>query len=231
VPTPIYIHCAQGHGRTATIAVATLIAMGKVATIDAGLGLLHTMSPAARPNRAQREALERAPLRRRVRAPRCALAPRAATPHDAGAMKTIDRLGSFDQVIEGASEEVREICRALRALVVELHPDVVEVPRAGEGAAAYGFGEKKMSEAYAYIMPQKSYANLGLFHGATMAAAHPSLEGTGAKLRHVKVRDLASVRSPAVRSVLIDSIRERGAALGHALPPAVTSAEGPKRRR
>ena len=145
-------------------------------------------------------------------------------------VKTIDRLGTFAQVIEGASEEVRAICEALRALVVELHPDVVEVPRAGEGAASYGFGEKKMSEAYAYVMPQKTYANLGFFHGANLAAAHPALEGTGAKLRHIKVRDLAAAQSADVKRALVAAMRERAEALGLEPPTAAATGARPKRR-
>lgn len=127
-------------------------------------------------------------------------------------------LGSFDDVLADATPAVRAICHALRSLIDELHPDCVEVPRRGERAAAYGYGEKKMSEAYAYIMPQKTYANLGFFHGATLLAANPSLAGTGAKLRHLQVRDLAFVRSPEVRRALRDAIAERGAALGRPPP-------------
>ncbi len=91
-------------------------------------------------------------------------------------MRSITRLGTFEDVLTAANPEVRAICLALRALIEELHPDVVEVPRPGEPSAAYGFGEKKMSEAYAYIMPQKEYVNLGFYHGATLAPTHPALE-------------------------------------------------------
>lgn len=129
-------------------------------------------------------------------------------------MRTVPRLGTFDEVLEGASEEVARICRALRALIDELHPDAVEVPRPGERSSAYGFGEKKMSEAYAYIMPQRLYANLGFFHGARIEPAHPILEGAGKNLRHVKVRSLESAGSTEVRSALLDAIEERRRALG-----------------
>lgn len=129
-------------------------------------------------------------------------------------MKTITRLGTFDDILASAPEDVRKICRALRALIRELHADCTEVPRAGEKAAAYGFGEKKMPEACAYIMPQSIYANLGFFHGATIAKSNPSLEGTGAKLRHIKIRDVKSAKAPETMEALLDAIAERKAALG-----------------
>lgn len=129
-------------------------------------------------------------------------------------METITRLGTFDDVVEGTSDTVRNICFGLRDLIGELHPDCVEVPRPGEPSSAYGFGEKKMSEAYAYIMPQKGYVNLGLYHGANIEETNPSLEGSGKKLRHIKVYDLETVGSEQIRKVLLDAMDERRSALG-----------------
>ena len=111
-------------------------------------------------------------------------------------------------------EEVRPIALALRALIAELHPNATEVPRKGERTLAYGYGEKKMSEAYAYLMPQKSYVNLVFFHGASLTHLHPALEGTGARLRHIKVRSLEVAASAEIRHVLLDAMAERRAALG-----------------
>ena len=129
-------------------------------------------------------------------------------------MKSINRLGTFEDVLASELQDVRLICQALRSLIQELHPDSVEVPRPGEPSVAYGFGEKKMSEAYAYIMPQKTYANLGFYHGASIADSHPALKGTGARLRHIKIRMIEAVRSPATVKVLQDSMAERRTALG-----------------
>ncbi len=129
-------------------------------------------------------------------------------------MNTITRMGSFEDVIKASSGEVSDICRALRALIAELHPDAIEVPRPGEPSAAYGYGEKKMSEAYAYIMPQKTYANLGFHHGASIAATGSLLEGTGKTLRHIKVRTIAMAQSAEIRAVLLAAKEERRKALG-----------------
>ena len=84
--------------------------------------------------------------------------------------------------------EVTELARKLRKLIATVHPDVVEVPRTGEGVAAYGWGEKKMSESYAYIAPQRGWVNLGFYHATALEDPDRILEGTGAKIRHVKVR-------------------------------------------
>ena len=117
-------------------------------------------------------------------------------------------------MLKGSPNDVGEICWALRSLISELHPDCVEVPRPGEPSASYGYGEKKMSEAYAYIMPQRTYANLGFYHGANIESEYPFLEGTGKKLRHIKVQDLKMVNAAELRDILLAAMRERREALG-----------------
>ena len=56
LPTPVYIHCAQGHGRTATVAAACLIVNDRMSLKDA-LSVISDSRPGARPNREQYAAL------------------------------------------------------------------------------------------------------------------------------------------------------------------------------
>lgn len=129
-------------------------------------------------------------------------------------MQTDTRLGTFVEVISGAVKGVQAIAIRLRQIIDEIHPDCVEVPRPGESAAAYGLGPKKMSEAYAYIMPQKTYVNLGFFYGASLSDPANLLEGSGKAMRHIKVYTLEQADNPEIRALLSESIQERKTALG-----------------
>lgn len=129
-------------------------------------------------------------------------------------MQSDHRLGTFEDVIAGSDDHVRAIAIALRELIDELDPDTVEVPRPGDRAASYGVGPKKMSESYVYVMPLKGYVNLGFYYGTSLADPHGLLEGTGKNLRHVKIRDTATVARTEIRALIEESIRERRAALG-----------------
>jgi hypothetical protein len=128
-------------------------------------------------------------------------------------MKTIDRLGTFDTIVQDRPQEIIALARRLRLLIAQVHPDVVEVPRAGEGVAAYGWGERKMTESYAYLAPQREWVNLGFYHGAVLDDPEGIIEGTGARIRHVKVR----AHGPADDLLVVllqQAKRERARALG-----------------
>jgi len=57
-PGRTFIHCAQGHGRTAFIAVAVLLKSGAVQTVQDGLEMLKAVRPGIRLNAVQRRAIE-----------------------------------------------------------------------------------------------------------------------------------------------------------------------------
>lgn len=124
------------------------------------------------------------------------------------------RLGTFDDLLDEADEAVRPIAAALRAVVLEVHPDAVEVVRLGDRAATYGVGPKKMSEGHTYVMPQSSWVNLGFYHGAALPDPDGRLEGTGARLRHVKVGSVDEAADPALRALIEAALTERRTALG-----------------
>lgn len=55
--TPIYLHCAQGHGRTAMVAAALLLETGVAGSPEVALEMIQKVRPRARPNAAQARAL------------------------------------------------------------------------------------------------------------------------------------------------------------------------------
>jgi len=126
---------------------------------------------------------------------------------------TITKQGTWGSVFGRRKKTVKTIAEDLRALLIGLHPDVVEVPRKGDKAVSYGFGEKKMSEAYCYLMPQTDRVNLGLYHGALLEDPNGLMEGTGKKLRHVKVFDRETARSAKVAHLVHMAMAERKAGL------------------
>lgn len=54
----VYVHCAAGYGRSATVLVAYLLSTGVVGSVDEGIAYLRAKRPGVRLNRSQRRVLE-----------------------------------------------------------------------------------------------------------------------------------------------------------------------------
>ena len=119
------------------------------------------------------------------------------------------RLGTFDDLLRMTEQPLRPAAEALRALVFDVHPEACEVVRLGDRAATYGVGPRKMLDGYAYILPYAAWINLGFYQGVALADPEGLLTGTGARLRHVKVRSLEDATRPAVRSLIEAALAAR----------------------
>lgn len=129
-------------------------------------------------------------------------------------MKTVETYGTFAAAIARAPEEVQALAAALRQLIVEVDPEVVEVPWPNQGVVGYGVGPKKNSEQYCYIGVYKGHVNLGFYYGVALPDEDGLLEGSGKKLRHVKVRTPEDVAHAGLRRLLEGAVTERKLALG-----------------
>lgn len=129
-------------------------------------------------------------------------------------MKSATRFGTFEELIAPIPADLQAICNALKTVILEIHPETVEVVRLGDNAASYGLGPKKMSEAYTYVMPRNGYVNLGFYYGALLDDPTGRMEGTGKKLRHVKIRSLEQATDEATQQLIRVAIAERKATLG-----------------
>ena len=129
-------------------------------------------------------------------------------------MKSDETHGSFTETISGSNAHVQEISERLRQLILEVYPDVVEVPWPKQKIIGYGVGPKKMSEHFCYLGIYQNHVNLGFYYGAELIDPEALMEGTGKKLRHVKVRDVGEIGRASLRDLLKQSLEERKSALG-----------------
>ena len=129
-------------------------------------------------------------------------------------MNTVETHGSFDDALSGSSAHVKEIARRLRQLIIEVYPDVVEVPWPKQRIIGYGVGPKKMSEHFCYIGAHRDHVNLGFYYGAELPDPEGLMKGTGKVLRHIKVRDPEEVEGLPLRRYIQSSLEERQEAVG-----------------
>ena len=119
------------------------------------------------------------------------------------------QFGTFDDLLQISEESLRPVVTALREVIVEVDPNTCEVVRLGDRAATYGVGPRKMLDGYAYILPHKRWVNLGFYQGVDLADPGGLLEGTGAKMRHVKIRSLDDANRSVVRALVRGALERR----------------------
>jgi hypothetical protein len=108
----------------------------------------------------------------------------------------------FTEMVTAKSPAMLELALACRALVFDVFPKTVEVVWPEQGTAGFGIGPKKMTEQFVWLAPYATHVVFGLYLGAELPDPAGLLEGTGVKMRHVKVREIAEVGRPELRELV-----------------------------
>lgn len=102
---------------------------------------------------------------------------------------------TVDELFPTMPAAVRAILDEIRRTVRDTLPDATEIfyhGALGYGPTASGF------DRILYVMPQNGYANLGFFFGTDVPDPTGLLEGTGKRMRHVKIRSVLAAQNPAL---------------------------------
>jgi len=113
-----------------------------------------------------------------------------------------------DGIIEDIPDGVRPIAVALRKMVLASAPELDEI--ANYGMPCYVRPGERWTVVY--ISAAKDHVNLGFYDGVDLKDPKKLLEGTGKRLRHVKVRSVAEAKGPALRALVRDAVRVRSRA-------------------
>jgi hypothetical protein len=107
----------------------------------------------------------------------------------------------FEQLLDGHSPEVTTTAGALRAVLIEAYPEAVEHVDFGNKLLAVGKSMGMRDLAFA-IIPHSGHVNLQLADGVDLPDSTGLVEGTGKRIRHVKVRSVEAASSPALRAIV-----------------------------
>ena len=124
------------------------------------------------------------------------------------------KFGNFNDLLDITGEDLRPIVLELKKVILTIDPDACEVVRLGDRAATYGVGPKKMKEGYVYILPHKSWVNLGFFRGAILDDPDRLLEGTGKSMRHIKIKSLDQANNKSIKTLIKIALIERKREVG-----------------
>jgi hypothetical protein len=115
---------------------------------------------------------------------------------------------TWDSLLEARSAEVREAARAIAGVVMAELPDgVVRFDRA-DGLLAFG-ASSAMTDLLFALIPHSHWVNLQLADGVVLPDPAGLIEGTGKRVRHVKIRTAELAASPAVRAIVQAQVAAR----------------------
>ena len=116
----------------------------------------------------------------------------------------------IDRLLSEHSPELQAIERALRATIRREFPAAVEQVDFGNKLIAFGRSMKMRGLLFA-IIAHKTWVNLQLADGAELPDPDGIVEGTGKRIRHIKIRSAEAATSPAVRAAVQAEVAARPA--------------------
>lgn len=109
--------------------------------------------------------------------------------------------------VRDENPELRKVVRGLRSLVKK------SVPSAKETVNAWGIPTFEAPDPFCLYMLGKYHVTFGFHRGTSLKDPRGLLEGTGKKIRHVKLSDLASLKQKGLRELVRAAARVKGKAL------------------
>jgi hypothetical protein len=102
---------------------------------------------------------------------------------------------TIDELFPTTPIAVRAILTEIRRMVRDALPDVTEIFY--HGALGYSLTASEF-DLILYVMPQNGYANLGFYHGAGLPDPLGLLEGSGKRMRHIKIKSVSAAQNAAL---------------------------------
>jgi hypothetical protein len=108
---------------------------------------------------------------------------------------------TWDENLASHSADVQAAARALEAVIREAWPEAVVEYDPGNGLLAFG-RSMKMRDLLFALIPHAGWVNLQLAAGALLPNPDGLIEGTGKRIRHIKVRSQGQATSTPVRAAI-----------------------------
>jgi len=126
-----------------------------------------------------------------------------------------------------------ELALAVRAVMLEEAPSAVESIYDAYNAVALGYAfTGRLKDSFCHIAVYTGHVNLGFNRGAELPDPQGILQGSGKKVRHVRIALPADLERPWVRRYIRAAIRQLGGPLAPGTPGhSMVKAIYPKRRR
>ena len=100
-----------------------------------------------------------------------------------------------EKYIQRQSEDKIEILEALRQLIKQTAPELTE-------SLKWGYPSYSDKTNVIYLAAQSKHVNLGFYQGGSLSDSNKLLEGTGAQMRHIKIRKPQDIKAEAFQELI-----------------------------
>jgi hypothetical protein len=102
--------------------------------------------------------------------------------------------------------EIRELALQTRDLVARTVPKAKEKVYLGWRNIGFSL-DGSMASQFCAIGPQQKYVNIYLMRGTELDDSKSLLEGTGKKMRHVKIKEAKDLKNVALKALIKDAAK------------------------
>lgn len=106
----------------------------------------------------------------------------------------------LEQWLNGVRPEHRDLLVGLHRILMDVQPDLAMTLKWRNPAYVLD------GKLFFYLAGQREYVQLGLYNGAQFKDAHDLIEGTGKRLRHIKIAELDDQLRAALRDTVEASL-------------------------
>ena len=125
-------------------------------------------------------------------------------------------MATIEDWLAKSSPEVRSIARRARQVVLEEHPGAKELVDLPDGLLAFGPANEgvgiRMRDLVIGLIPHAKWVNAQFANAVDLPDPAGLLEGTGKRIRHVKLRSAADAERAEFRELLREAWRFSGQA-------------------
>jgi hypothetical protein len=118
-------------------------------------------------------------------------------------------MATIEEWLAGSPPEIREIAMRARDVILEELPDARELVDLGDGLLAFGPSTEgqgiRMRDFVVGLIPHSRWVNAQFAYAVDLPDPEKLLEGTGKRIRHVKLRAAADADRPAFRRLVRDA--------------------------
>ncbi|RDW17358.1 hypothetical protein CWR48_14265 [Oceanobacillus arenosus] len=114
---------------------------------------------------------------------------------------TLNKSEEVDQLINTLPADIQEITICLRNLIFAASENLTEEIKWGKPSYS-------MNGNVCYLQPSKKHVNLGFYLGTNLKDEESLLEGTGKKMRHIRITKLEEIQTEKFNVLIQNAIAQ-----------------------